>query len=155
MAENNEFSPINTQDEFDRIISQRLKRERDTVSKGYEDSIAALRADLTARDERIHTLEESAKAHETDAKTIAELQSRVRGYEADSVKTRIALETGLPYGMASRLAGDTEEAIRKDAESLLKLMKPAAAPLATTVPTRQTDPKQAALEELAKQLGGN
>ena len=35
---------------------------------------------------------------------------------------RVAHETGLPYEMADRLTGSNEEEIKKDAESLVKLI---------------------------------
>ena len=118
-----EFTPITTQEEFDHIVGPRLTREREAVAKRYDADLEGLRQDLSARDARIRELEEAAKSHETDAATIRELQARVKGYETDSVKTRIALESGLPYGMAQRLSGDTEDAIRKDAEELRAMMR--------------------------------
>lgn len=126
MAETNkaaEFTPITTQEEFDHIVGPRLARERDAVAKRYDADLAGLRTDLADRDARIKTLEEAAKSHEQDAATIRDLQARVKGYETDSVKTRIALETGLPYGMAQRLTGEKEEDIRKDAEALRAMMR--------------------------------
>ena len=32
-----EFTPITTQEELDAVIGERLKRERDTVTKRYEE----------------------------------------------------------------------------------------------------------------------
>ena len=52
----------------------------------------------------------------------AKKDAKIRGYESSSVKTRIAHETGLPYEMAARLSGETEEDIRKDAETLVQLI---------------------------------
>ena len=46
------------------------------------------------------------------------LESKVKAYETASVKSRIAHELGIPYELANKLSGETEEEIRKDAEAL-------------------------------------
>lgn len=54
----------------------------------------------------------------TQENTVAELNAKISGYEANALKARIAHEMGIPYELATRLSGDDEEAIRADAESL-------------------------------------
>ena len=54
------------------------------------------------------------------------------------------MEMGLPYGMASRISGETEEDIRKDAQSLKDLIgttKPQA-PQAATEPRLTQSPEK-------------
>lgn len=51
---------------------------------------------------------------------IVEKDARLATYEADSVKTRIAHELGIPYELSSRINGTDEASIRKDAEMLVK-----------------------------------
>ena len=62
---------------------------------------------------------------------------------------RIAHEIGIPYELASRLTGEDEATIRKDAESLSKVIgrSGAVAPLGSTEPV-PVDPKKAALKSL-------
>jgi len=116
--------PITTQEELEAVLKERLKREGEKyekytspddvakIKKDYDDQIKTLNASLT-------TANEKASKYDKD---IAERDAKIKGYETDSVKTRIAHEVGLPYGMSSRLKGDTEDDIRKDAEALHKLM---------------------------------
>ena len=104
-----EFQPINTQEEFDARIADRLKRERDKFAD-YD----ALKANAAESGKRISELEAKEK----------ELTGRIRQYETDSAKTRIGLAAGLPHEMISRLSGTTEEEIKTDAEALAKLLKP-------------------------------
>lgn len=104
-----EFQPINTQEEFDTRIADRLKRERDKFAD-YD----AIKASAAESGKRISELEAKEK----------ELTGRIRQYETDSAKTRIGLAAGLPYEMISRLSGETEEEIKTDAEALAKLLKP-------------------------------
>lgn len=124
-----EFKPINTQEEFDAAISERIKRERETLAKKYEGYLSP--ADAAEKEKTAKAAYEELKGKhdklqkeaESHDKTVQELNAKIKGYETDSVKTRIAHEAGLPYEMASRLTGDTEEAIKKDAETLSKLVK--------------------------------
>ena len=62
---------------------------------------------------------DAIKTHEA---TVADLTTKVHNYETASVKTKVALEMGLPYQMASRLAGDDEASIRADAEAMKALI---------------------------------
>ena len=94
--------------------------------KEYEDKLKDTNAKLT---------EATNKAANHD-KEIAERDAKIKNYETASVKARIAHETGIPYELAGRLSGESEEDIRKDAETLLSVIgntKPAA-PLATSEP---------------------
>lgn len=147
-----EFTPINTQEELNAVLGPRLARERETIEKQYSGRIAVYDKQIT---ELKGKLDDAGKQSAASAQQLTELQAKVKGYETDSVKTRIALETGLPWQMAGRLNGDTEEAIRKDAETLKGMMKSQTptAPLAREpVPA---DANKAALMELAKKLGNN
>ena len=79
----------------------------------------------------------------------------MKGYESDSVKTRIAHEAGIPYELAGRLAGEDEDAIRKDAETVAKLLKTGQqpAPLKSTEPG-DVDGKRAAMKNVLAGLKG-
>lgn len=129
-----EFTPINTQEEFDAAISSRLKRERESLTKtltqkytdeGYmsPDDVGKLKAGYDKQIGELNTAIEAAskKAAEYD-KSIAEKDAAIKRYETASVKASVAHETGLPYELAGRLSGETEEDIRKDAETLAKLV---------------------------------
>lgn len=116
-----EFKPITTQDEFDAVIGERLKRERETLAKKYGD-YDDLKNKVADYEKQIGQMtraaEDSAKKYAGYEKDLADLQAKVKGYETASVKTRIAHETGLPYELAERLRGEEEADIRKDAEAL-------------------------------------
>ena len=82
-----------------------------------------------------------------------DLKAQVQNYESSSLKTKVALEIGLPYQMASRLSGSTEEEIRSDAEAMAKLIgsqKPVA-PLGSSEPV-VTNSKDADWKKLAASL---
>lgn len=120
------FEIIDTQEKFDAAISERLRRERETVGKKYAD-YDELKQKVTEYEKRLGAMtkqaEENAKKYQGYDTKIADMQEKIKGYETASVKTRIAHETGIPFELASRLTGDDEEAIRKDAEALAKFVK--------------------------------
>ena len=120
------FEIIDTQEKFDAAIGERLKRERETIGKRYADyeDIKKQHAEYAKQiGEMTKAAEDAAKKYSDYDKKMSEMQSKIKGYETGSVKTRIAHETGIPYELSSRLSGETEDEIRKDAEMLSKLIK--------------------------------
>ena len=89
-----EFTPINSQEELDKIISERIKRERESLSKKYADYDDIKKSN----DERGKQLENLTKEmkdlsekNSTSETTINELNSKIKGYETDSVKRGLLL----------------------------------------------------------------
>lgn len=121
-----DFKPITTQEEFDTAISDRLKRERESLAKKYGDydDLKKQNADQQKQiADLIKERDDNAKKYAGYDKTVADLQAKVKGHETSSVKMRIAHETGIPYEMAERLSGETEEEIRKDAAVVAKFVR--------------------------------
>ncbi len=116
-----DFKPIETQEELDNIIRERLAREREASNKRYEGFISP-DDHKKAIAEANKSFDDYKKAHEGDAKTIEDLNAKVKTYETASLKSRIAHEVGLGYEWIDRIGGDDEESIRKDAESLKSLV---------------------------------
>lgn len=114
--------------------------------------------ELKERDKQINELktshdELSKKSADYD-KTVAELTGKVSKYEITALKSRIALEKGIPYELATRLTGDDEKTLREDAESLVKLIdsKQPAPPLKSTEPAGTN--KDSAYKSLLNGLKG-
>lgn len=132
------FNPINTQEEFDAAIRDRLERERSKYAD-YEDLKTQVGTLTTERD--------------TYKQQVDERDAKIRTYETNSVKMRIAQEKGIPAEMALRLNGETEEDIAKDADSVAQIFRASkgAAPLFDpSVPTgNETD---AALKQMLQNL---
>jgi len=128
------FKPIETQEELDNIIKERLKRERETTQKRYEGWISP-EDHQKAIDDANKAFDDFKKVHEGDEQTIADLTAKNKAYETASLKSRIAHEVGLSYEWVSRIGGDDEASIRSDAESLKKLVGSGSKPL----PTKNTE----------------
>ena len=146
-----EFEAITTQEAFDNAIKARLDRNTDTVKKQFEgyispDDFKTKTADLNSK-----ITDLTGKLAEKDT-AIADLTAKNKAYETSSVKMRIADENGIPYELANKLSGDTEEDIKKDAETLAKFIgKKQPAPLGSTEHDH-ADSKNAAYKSLLASL---
>lgn len=124
-----------TQEELNSIVSERLNKEKDKFSAQisqleaknteYESTIANIKSQIQALNDELAT-----KKQEIDEK-----DKTLRNYAAQAVKVRIANELGLPYELAQRLSGETEEEIRKDADTIRSML----GKIAPAQPLRQTE----------------
>lgn len=129
-----EFTTIETQEQLDAIIGERLKREKEKhseTSAGLLNEIEQLKANN-------ETLSKTIKEYETKYAGIDEqidsMRSQINTYKTDLVKTEIAKKVGIPYELRDRLRGTTEEEIQADAEALAKMLPKTPAPMRTNEP---------------------
>lgn len=145
-----EFKVIETQEQLDKVIGERIRRAEEKAAEKYSDYEAI----KTQNEEYVKQIAQLQEATKGNQGTIDELKAQVQNYESSSLKTKIALEIGLPYQMAGRLSGNNEEEIRADAETMAKLIgnqKPVA-PIGSNEPV-VTNPKDAAWTKLVAELG--
>ena len=118
-----EFKPITTQEEFDAAIKARLSREKEKY--GDYDQLKSRVTELETENVGLKSTIEASNQSKADAdKQLEEMQKQIAGYETDSLRTRIALQHGLPYDLADRLQGTDEESFKTDAERLASFIKP-------------------------------
>ena len=130
-----EFKPITTQEEFDAAIKERLSREKAKYSD--YDQLKSRVTELEEENVGLKSTIESTNQSKADAdKQLEEMQKQIAGYETASLRTRVALQHGLPYDLADRLQGTDEESFKADAERLAGFMK-RTQPVA---PVRETEP---------------
>lgn len=128
-----DFTPINTQEDFDARVRE-------------------LYGDVDDLQGKITTLTDE---RDTGARTIAELQAQVKGYEVSALKQRIAQERGIPAEMAGRLTGETEKDIRRDADAMAASIRKIKGPAPDFEPERRDpDAKTAALMNTLHELRG-
>ena len=141
------FKAIETQDELDRIIGARLAKQKESFEKQLADydQLKTAKADLETQVGTLQSTIEQSKAGQEDyTKQISDLTSKVAGYETANLRTRIALQNGLPYDLADRLVGEDEESIKADAERLSSFVtKQHSAPLKDVEPNIQKDENSA------------
>lgn len=147
-----------TQEELNQVISDRLGKEKDKMAsltseweekaKGYESQIANL----------TKTMEEMKKAAANHKAELDERDAKIRGYETQAVKMRVAREFNIPYELAARLSGDTEDDIKKDAEYMKGLLdkQKGSIPLGSTEGRFEAESKSdSALRRLASSAFNN
>ena len=121
-----EFKAITTQDELDNVIKDRLARQKETIESQYQDyeeikkRKEELETEVGVLNETIKTTNEKYANHDTD---LSNLNAKLKDYEISSMRTKVALQHGIPFDLASRLVGEDEESLIKDAEKLAVLVK--------------------------------
>lgn len=106
MAE--EFEPVMTQEQLDKIVNAKLEENTNAVTKQFEGYVSP--ADMA----------EKVKGYET---TIADLTAKGKAAEQSLFRVRAAQEYGLPAELSDRLSGEDEKSIRADAEKMSKYFK--------------------------------
>ena len=130
-----EFKPITTQEDFDAAIKERLSREKAKYSD--YDQLKSRVTELETENVGLKsTIEANNQSKSESDKQLEEMQKQIAGYETASLRTRIALQHGLPYDLADRLQGTDEESLKVDAERLAGFIKKTQ-PVA---PVRETEP---------------
>lgn len=130
-----EFKVIETQEQLDTIIKARLDREKSKYAD--YDSLAEKIKNLETENLNLKdTISAKEESESTNLNRIAELEKSVSGWEAKVLKQQVAMKYGLPFDLADRLQGDSEESLNEDAERLASLVnvKNYTQPLADTEP---------------------
>lgn len=151
-----EFKPIETQEQLDAVIGERIKRAEAKAAERYSD-YEALKSQNEEFTKQIADLTNQIKAKDEtingNKAAMDDLNAKIKDYETRSVKTRIAHEVGLPYQLADKLAGEDEDAIREDAKKMASFIKTPAAPIGGVEETyEENNPAKADMMALAKQL---
>ena len=128
-----EFTPIETQEDFDKAIKARLAQKDREVAERYKDYLSPEKADAMKADyeKQIEEAQKSLREVQDKVKnydsTVSELTKRAEVAETSLLKNKVANEYKLPLELAGRLIGTTEEELKKDAESLSGILKPGGA----------------------------
>ena len=127
-----EFTPINTQEEFDARVKEL-----------YGD-VSNLQGQIQNLNTKVTTL-----TGERDT-----LQGKVKGFETSALRQRIAREKGIPAEMADRLSGETEEDIRKDADTMAGLINTIKGPAPLFDGEKKVSGTDAALKQMLQDMEG-
>ena len=119
-----DFTPITTQEEFDKAIKGRLAQKDREFEEKYKDYLSPDKVSELKKDYE-NKLEESKKlVKETQDKLkenesfVVELKARAEKAENSILKNKIADQHKIPIGLADRLVGETEDDLNKDAEKV-------------------------------------
>ena len=116
------FKPIETQEQFDAAIGDRLKREGEKVRKEFEGFLSPEEVAKQYEGWMSPEQEKEKYKNHLSPEEVAKKDALIKQHETNSAKMRIAHEMGLPYDAVGFIQGDDEEGIKKSAEALKGLV---------------------------------
>ena len=134
-----DFKPINSQEEFDERLKDRLARAESKVRDEYKDWLSP-EAVQKLKDGHAQEL----KKYEGYDEKFTTQQTRIHELEVGALKTKIAISKKLPMDAIEFLQGDDEKSITESADRLSKLSAPAFSGF-----TRNTEPSVEASSDAA------
>jgi len=118
--ENTDFKPITSQEQLNKIIQERLSREK---KKSEE-----VTSQLSTLSKQIEELTGKYQKTEQESKDLAEkykeLQVENEMYAKNALKQKVAGENNLPLNAVEFLQGDTDEELAQSAAKLRSLLSP-------------------------------
>ncbi len=149
-----DFKVIETQEQLEEVLKDRLKREGEKIRKEFEGYLSPSDAAEKYKGYLSPDAEKEKYKNYLSPEEVAKKDAKIKEYETGSVKTRIAHELGLSYDAVGFLKGEDEETIRKSAESLKSLVGASnVAPLASTESSLEAS-KDEAFRKTLKGLRG-
>lgn len=156
-----EFKVIETQEQLDSILKERIERAKKTAEENVRKEFAdyeSLKAEKDALAKKLEEANASVKGFDDKEKELKErignLETENRNYKISSLKIKVAQEAGLPIEMADRLNGEDEETIKADAETMAKFISsPQVAPFGSSEPIAESkDSFTAGLSRMVKNI---
>lgn len=123
------FKPIETQEEFDAAIKDRLERERKKVEGGYADydDLKKRLAEYEAKEGDGRAALDKALEEVRGLKE--EAAKRAKADELAKVRAKVAQETKVPESVVASLSGTDEESLTEQAKAVAEAYKAPAAPV--------------------------
>lgn len=119
-----DFKVIESQEEFDLRIKDRIERAKEKAIEDYKSEIKKtiddLRNENSSLKNEVAGYKESLEDVKEKDETIGGLNEKISAFERAEVKRNIALEYGLPFKLADKISGDDEDSMKKDAELMAK-----------------------------------
>lgn len=126
-----EFEVIDTAEKFEEAVKERIAKETSAVEQKYAGYMS--KEDVEKKYAGYISPKESAKK-----------DAEIKGFKMKEMKVNIAINAGIPYELAGKLSGETEEDIKKDAETFAKYLKSGkSAPLSNPEPPAENNNRSA------------
>ena len=128
---------------IDKVMAEHGKTIQSIKPDDYDD----IKAENKTLKDTVADLQKSMKDFEGYEDKLTEKDNKIKEYETANLKYRIANENGIPLELASKLTGETEEDLKKDAETLSSFItRKQTLPLRTT--ETKTDDETAPYKEM-------
>ena len=115
------------------VIDSIMKEHGKAIQSVKPDDYDDIKAENKTLKDTVADLQKSMKDFEGYEDKLTEKDNLIKEYKIKNLKYRIANENGIPLELASKLTGETEEDLKKDAETLSSFItKKQTLPLRTT-----------------------
>lgn len=150
---NREFlKELGLEDEtIDKVMSAHGKAVESVKPKeDYEE----LKSTKTTLEQHVRDLQSELESNKDALGSIDDLKSQIESYKINELKTNIARQANIPFELAGRLSGSTEEELKADAEKMAEFVnKKQPLPLKHTEPP--VNDKDAGLKQMLGNLNKN
>ena len=156
-----EFKAINTQEEFDERIKERIERAEKKAAETFKgwispDDVEALKKAHKGELEKLNAAHaDELKKYEGYDEKFATQANEIKELKTAALKTKIATEKKLPIDAVEFLQGEDEETITANAEKLVKLSGSHSVGYTRNTETPQGDSKEQQWRELSRSLAKN
>ena len=117
---------------IDKVMAEHGKAIQAAKPEDYED----LKTANSTLNKQVTDLQNALEGYKGYEDKLTEKDNLIKEYEIKNLKYRIANENGIPLELASKLSGETEEDLKKDAETLSSFITKK-----QTLPLRSTEAK--------------
>ncbi|MCB5934488.1 phage scaffolding protein [Caldibacillus thermoamylovorans] len=135
---------------IDKIMAEHGKAIQAVKPADYDE----LKTEKATLEQKLTDLQKIIDTQKEKLSSIEDLKKEIETYKLKDLKTSIAIQAGIPFELAGRLNGQTEEEIKADAEKIAGFVnKKPTLPLKTTEPP-QVDEKEQAYAKILENLKG-
>lgn len=144
-----DFEAIETREQFEEAVKDRLEQERETVRREFSGCLSPEAVEEKYKEYLSPKEAEEKYKGYLSPEDAANKDATIAKYEKESKRVKVAMENGIPYELAGKLSGETEDEMKKDAEAFSKFLKGK-----TTYPnfTRDTDNKDDSIRVILSRL---
>ena len=118
------------------VIDSIMKEHGKTIQSVKPEDYDDIKIENKTLKDTVTSLETSLKGFDGFEDKLTEKDNKIKEYEIKNLKYRIANESGIPLELANKLTGETEEDLKKDAETLSSFITKK-----QTLPLRNTETK--------------
>ena len=118
-----DFEAIETREQFEEAVKDRLEQERETVRREFSGCLSPEAVEEKYKEYLSPKEAEEKYKGYLSPEDAANKDATIAKYEKESKRVKVAMENGIPYELAGKLSGGTEDEMKKDAEAFSKFLK--------------------------------
>lgn len=117
-----DFKVIESQEELDRILKDRLERAEKKAKEEMQGLIDSLKSENAGLKEENTNYQKQLEGIKEKDVTISTLEGKIESYKKAELRRKVAIENNIPYKLADRIVGDDEESMAEDAKRLAEFV---------------------------------